>query len=1033
MQSRKWNRTFKKAKRTYKKEAFQQALELFLSIYPDTSPKKEAELEEMIGQCYGELEDHLEAIRYYELVRSKISRNELKHAELLAEIGWHYKEASFPNKAISHFHQALEGPIQAGSELWIAIKIHLSDAFQQTEEFQEALDCLLELVQFEDQPFLVTWLNDVGAIYRILDDFEAALAYFQQALELAKRNDEKDRIPEILGNMGHLLQETGKSTEAYEAFQEGLSLITNESSLQTYATLLFGEALCHRDLYIGDLGKEKAEMALPLMEEAEVLHPYLAECLAFLANIYSHISQPENAKAMVQKAMDTAQSDNEKYGAINNLATLINAEGRFEETLALLEQIPIHEDSPIEEKMGFHCSYGKTYLFMGDWESAQFHYLEAEKALKKDAYLMRYAICEVYQNLATISWTLGKPEAAWAYLHQANKESDHSFSPIDIIGILLVESQFLTLEEKYGSALEKLQDALEISKKHGLERKISSIKHQIGLVLFEQNKLAEAKSYFVEARNKDAKQGYKLDWFSSSYNLAFVYALQKNYQACAQILEECLPALWELLDTSRFSRKKDLLALYIDLGELLIEAYNSLGNYEQALGLLFHFQKGKSYQGELGSFDLSTFQKELPEETVCIVFSNMNRNSSFRYIISKNDIVVVEMASKTILDDISSGIPNWEGGSSEFENRLQRFSEIQIDPTRTTVSELLYRLVMYYRDTCLKSHPLVWKYKRQSHQKIGQLFFEALLGDEIEPLSNYKNWLVVPDSTLHLLPIGSLVLPTGEYVAEKHTVFYSFDLSDVKPFDTTLSPQTKTLACYATYENNLPERSQLADSDDEKDFLAFYFKARTSLEKAETSQEFYHKFRPNSWLHLPGVKKEIEILEEKMAAIQVIPPSSFSKETILELSDLGKLSKYDLIHFACHSISLPILPELSAIVMNDGTSYLNTIEIGNLSLDAKLVCLSSCESGLNKVLLGLGMRGLAYAFLEAGCQTVFSTLWSVDDDYMPNIINLFYQKLIEEGKTPFEALAQTQLACIHGDLGENYSHPKHWASLMVYV
>ena len=54
-------------------------------------------------------------------------------------------------------------------------------------------------------------------------------------------------------------------------------------------------------------------------------------------------------------------------------------------------------------------------------------------------------------------------------------------------------------------------------------------------------------------------------------------------------------------------------------------------------------------------------------------------------------------------------------------------------------------------------------------------------------------------------------------------------------------------------------------------------------------------------------------------------------------------------------------------------------EVSALRLNADLVVLSACESGLGRLHEGEGVRGLAQAFLQAGSRGVLCSLWSVAD------------------------------------------------------
>lgn len=101
---------------------------------------------------------------------------------------------------------------------------------------------------------------------------------------------------------------------------------------------------------------------------------------------------------------------------------------------------------------------------------------------------------------------------------------------------------------------------------------------------------------------------------------------------------------------------------------------------------------------------------------------------------------------------------------------------------------------------------------------------------------------------------------------------------------------------------------------------------------------------------------------------------------------------------------------------------LSALEISGLDLrHVKLATLSACETGLGEVAGGEGVLGLQRAFQIAGCRNVICSLWKVDDKATAALMNLFYHKLWVEGKTPHEALRQSQLGLLR--------HPEQIGSL----
>jgi CHAT domain-containing protein len=95
--------------------------------------------------------------------------------------------------------------------------------------------------------------------------------------------------------------------------------------------------------------------------------------------------------------------------------------------------------------------------------------------------------------------------------------------------------------------------------------------------------------------------------------------------------------------------------------------------------------------------------------------------------------------------------------------------------------------------------------------------------------------------------------------------------------------------------------------------------------------------------------------------------------------------------------------------------------INQFSLDADLVTLSACQTGLGQ-LSGEGMIGLTRAFLAAGSRSLMVSLWRVDDRSTKDLMVHFYRAYLEHGNKGLalqSAMAETR---------RQYPEPKYWAA-----
>ena len=133
------------------------------------------------------------------------------------------------------------------------------------------------------------------------------------------------------------------------------------------------------------------------------------------------------------------------------------------------------------------------------------------------------------------------------------------------------------------------------------------------------------------------------------------------------------------------------------------------------------------------------------------------------------------------------------------------------------------------------------------------------------------------------------------------------------------------------------------------------------------------------------------------------------------------------LHFATHGKFDADLPLESALLLaKEGASdgLLTVGKLYSMRLDADLVTLSACETGLGKVASGDDVIGLTRGFLYAGASTIVASLWQVDDRATAEQMTRFYKNLGDRDKR--EALRQAQLAT-----RQLFPHPFFWAAFQL--
>ena len=178
----------------------------------------------------------------------------------------------------------------------------------------------------------------------------------------------------------------------------------------------------------------------------------------------------------------------------------------------------------------------------------------------------------------------------------------------------------------------------------------------------------------------------------------------------------------------------------------------------------------------------------------------------------------------------------------------------------------------------------------------------------------------------------------------------------------------------------------------------------------------------DSKMDLPGSENEARQLSKIWKGSKVLLRRNASESAIRNLG-----SHYRYLHFASHGQFNTESPLNSRLMLapdaeNDGS--LTVGEMYDLTLNADLVTLSACETGLGKIANGDDVVGLTRGFLYAGASSIVASLWEVADEPTAYIMVAFYKNLKTMPKT--EALRRAQIKT-----RKKYPHPLYWAAFQL--
>ncbi len=340
-----------------------------------------------------------------------------------------------------------------------------------------------------------------------------------------------------------------------------------------------------------------------------------------------------------------------------------------------------------------------------------------------------------------------------------------------------------------------------------------------------------------------------------------------------------------------------------------------------------------------------------------------------------------------------------------------------------------------------KLHKMLRQIRFVKYTQIAYNLYQLLLAPAQEQLNEQaiNDLIIIPHEELHQLPFECLLTNNAEtikvgsfnqlpYLIQQYNISYHYSAS-------------------LLYQNiHLPH--DLIHSDSFVGFAPVYADTVVDTQDAPQSSSPHSnnsKALPkdamrsvligdNEFAELIYSEKEVNVIQQLFEQ-QNIPTQTYlhEKASLKQFKTAIKNQKY--IHIAAHGYEEAKNTDAVGIVLSPNkttdsdtkTSILFLNDSYTLQLNADLVVLSCCKSGIGTIAKGEGMLAMNRGFLYAGARNVIYTLFKVYDKSSSQLTQHFFQQHLQEQQSYSEALRQAKLQMI---AQEEYS-PVHWAGFVL--
>jgi len=328
-------------------------------------------------------------------------------------------------------------------------------------------------------------------------------------------------------------------------------------------------------------------------------------------------------------------------------------------------------------------------------------------------------------------------------------------------------------------------------------------------------------------------------------------------------------------------------------------------------------------------------------------------------------------------------------------------------------------------------------------------FYDLLIEPVKKHLVGKKSLIIIPDEYLYYLPFETLV--SNKYQGRNST-----ELAQINYLikDYNISYNYSATLWQEKRKQKIREGS-LAKKTEQKSFIGYapvfknhdeIYANNLGLTDTTVNAEVLRSLSVDgkTFNDLPHSQIEVNTIAGLFKQQGMQAAAKISDEATEE-SFKAEVNDYAIVHLATHGYANNKLPDFAWLAFsqqdewsNQGlqTNYnlisaedgiLYSGEMNTLDLDADLVVLSACETGMGKLVAGEGLMAMTRGFLYSGASNIVFSMWKVQDKETAELMIDFYKEILD-GNSYSESLRNAKLRMIENP---NTSFPVFWSSFLL--
>lgn len=958
-------------------------------------------------------------------IRQKYYANESNEvAQTYSTLGNYYTELESYKKAFEYYEKSYDIKKKNYSENHPELAkalFNLSAALGNMGNYEEEIKSLNKVLKLNQLNYGLGYSGNASVyqnlclVYDRKGKVKEAIEFGERAFELNAKNfgERSEQTADALATLAVVQHNFGLTKEALKNSQRALKIFEislGKNHVKT-ANQYNNLGVTYMDTHEYEKSKSYFNQALSIYKKMfGESSSYVVSALANLALIEYERSEYDNAIKLYQNVIELGRLQESTYKpkqsiALQNLGLCYYLNEDLGHAIQYFRKAYLMREAfygeDYFELADILINIGNYHLRQLKYDSSFYYFSKAESIYLKYYGLQGERVAGAYNNLAALSLKMKQYDKALTYNQKAlaaNKNSNGETNSFRQAFVSLVA----TCDINY--SLYKSNNNIEFLKKaYDSSMEADNLLANAEAELFrEDDKLAFSvyKSLLTNISIKNAGELYAITKELNYFDKALYFAERSKSGVLLSALKLSNVKEFDGVDNDLIAKEKSL--------ELAIRQVKEA---QFKLGISEDIQKMEGLQSKLFELnrELETIKKvekqRFPKyydmnNTALVDLAELQKdlklkpNSAFiEYAISDSTLhaIVITATRQKIF---SSAL------DEKFENKLKAFRKaimFRADNVLNLISEEIYNVVF---------------------QQVEEFFVENNLHiDEV---------VIVPEGALNYLPFEALfrdINGTHQYLIENYAVSYNYSLSLFDFIEHREKTVTKN-ACLAF----APVFSKSSSSQMNSESQELYTKASNTME--DPSRAF--TVRGEFISALPGTEREVKAIHEIAQNAGVGSKYFIYEEAGEEKLKSGILKDYKYLHFATHGFINEANPEFSGILMSQNKNssedcILYASEIYNLEINADLVTLSACETGLGKMAFGEGIVGLTRSFLYAGASNLLVSQWKVNDESTSDMMVDFYDKILT-GTPKAQALREAKLSILKND---KFKNPYYWAPFVL--